>query len=55
MLNMDEAEKVKVTQHFNNYTQRLKENWKDRLIGCYKSSLTYKKLTTVRSLLFSEA
>lgn len=52
--NMDEAERLKVTKSFNDYCHRLKDIWNDRLIGCYKSSSIYKKLATVRSLVFDK-
>ena len=53
MKNMDEAERTKVTQEFQAYSQKLKDTWSDRLIGCYKSSFTFKKLSAVRSLIFT--
>jgi serine/threonine-protein kinase mTOR len=49
---MDQAERVKVEQSFRNYSQKLKSAWEDRLIGCYRSSFTYRKLSTVRALIF---
>ena len=52
--NMDEAEKVILKDNYEAYRNKLKNIWDDRLIGCYKSSITYKKLSSVRSLVFDK-
>lgn len=51
---MDEAEKTKVVNNFSAYCLKVKEIWSDRLLACYKSSNTYRKLSSVRSLVFDK-
>lgn len=51
---LDENERVRLARGFNESCDKLRAVWSDRLIGCSKTSATYKSLSLVRSLLFDK-
>ncbi len=52
---LDENERGRLARNFTENCEKLRGVWSDRLIGCSKSSSTYKSLSVVRSLLFNKA